>query len=202
MYTLKGGRICGRVVLLLSLLAISILPSIGVKTVYASEASANWHTTEGWPSTPPYNWSECWPDEVDVSEDVVYYIFQKFISLDYEWTMFSSQYTTAYNILSVANSMDTYDYAAVFLYAHGCNYTEYGYVDFGEEPIPIPVEHYRAFMGPLGDSSDDLYDWDLGYTNEDGGHHFVFMWECMSANIVGYWDYDDWIYDEEMGWGW
>jgi hypothetical protein len=168
-------------------------------TAMASEASANWHSTNGWPD----EWNDDWPDECDISEDVVYGIFQRFNSLNYEWKMWSpGSSTTAYNILSVANSMDTYDYAAVFMYSHGCYYDVYGYLDLIEYQIPVPVEHFRSFMQPSDQSYDDLFDYELGYTNEDGGHHFVYMWTCASAKIRGYWDYEGWVYVPGYGYAW
>jgi len=185
--------------LLITILAFSALPGY-IQPVKASEASGNWHSTNGWPTA----WNEYWPDECDVSEDVVYYIFQKFNSLNYEWRMWSSgEYTTANSILSVADSMDTYNYAAVFIYSHGTYFDKNGYYYIGDDIwVPVSVEHFRSFMQPTNESYDDLFDFDLGSTNGCGGHHFVFQWTCASAKIQGYWDYTEWIYVPEYGYVW
>ena len=70
---------------LISVFAVSALPSVSIKGVSANEASATWRSTEGWPS----EWNQYWPNEIDVSEDVCYYVFQRFYALDYEYVMWS-----------------------------------------------------------------------------------------------------------------
>jgi hypothetical protein len=173
----------------LLLLSFLNLQPIGVRIAKANLASANWHTTAGWPEA----WDEYWPDEVDVSHDVVYYVAQLYYSLDYNWVMFNyDPYVTASSIYGVADQMDDYTYATVFIYQHGCVWNATGWItDFYEIFIPVPVEHYYAFCGDMEDP--DTLDYSLYFHTNNGHHYFVFLYTCASGKQIGYYDEDQYL---------
>jgi hypothetical protein len=185
--------------LLLVVLIVCILPSSGIKTVMSNEACVCRQTTYAWPE----DWDEYWPDEADVSNDVVYYIFQLFNSLNYEWKLFNADpYVSASSIYSVTDSMDDYTYATVFQYMHGSNYTESGWLVYGEPEIEVFVEHYQSFAG-----NPYIYDHQLYSYTGNGHHYFAFIWTCASAKEIGYYDEDidygnGWTYEGTGPVGW
>lgn len=174
--------------LLLLVLIVCILPSSGIKTAMSNEACVSRWTTEAWPE----DWDEYWPDEEDVSHDVVYYIYQKYSPLGYEWKLFHPN-PSASSVYTVTDSMDDYTYATVFQYMHGCYYNETGWIMWENEPwYPVDVEHYQSFIEGL-----NLYDLHLWTKTGNGHHYFVFLWTCASAKQIGYYDED-----YEIGDGW
>ncbi|MCW4022435.1 MAG: hypothetical protein NWF02_04655 [Candidatus Bathyarchaeota archaeon] len=175
---------CTLKAMLLIGLIVCMLPSIGIKIAIANEASVNRWTSYAWPS----QWNTYWPDEEDVTEDTVSYIYSLYNSLDYELNEYqNTSDVSSSEVYSTADSMDDYTYATVFQYMHGSNYTETGWVKYYSIPqYSVDVEHYQGFAA----ASDYIYDHELYDYTGNGHHYFVFMWTCASAKQIGYYDQD------------
>ncbi len=180
--------------LLLLILIVFTLPSIGVRPAMSYECSVSRYTTEGWPED--WNEEEYWPDEIDVAQDVTYYVATKYYALSYEWVVYNPHYlVSASGIYSLADSMDDYDYVTAWQYMHGSTYNEQGlivYLPFPWYQYPVNVEHYYAFI-----EGDDIYDNQLYQYTGNGHHYFVFLWTCASAKQIGYYDSS-----KDLGNGW
>jgi hypothetical protein len=188
---LKGKHAYPLAMLFFAVIAISAVAP--VNTVKAYDASANWHTSYAWPP----EWDDDWPDETDVSSDVVYYVATLYYGLDYGWVMFNDDpYVSASSIYGVADQMDDYAYATVFIYMHGSNFNRCGCITNYIEYYWVPVEHYQGFT-----NGGYTYDYTLYQYTSNAHHYFAFIWTCASGKQIGYYDEDAGLGDGWMYFG-
>jgi len=163
--------------------AIAIKPAAATtksSLIWRSEAGSSWYA------------STIWYNENNVAYDVCNHIEDLYNNYrsSYNWIgLYQSASVTTSYINSFTSTCSSYDYATVFNYAHGGTYTYNAVIynpPFYVYYVPITHYLYYAYDGDVLDRT--LYNYAGG---SSGSHKFVFQYTCAQANIVGYYDDDE-----------
>ena len=180
-------------VILLLVLLVALTPQL----ICIKVAKADTEATSVICSTGGMSWFDAngWTNEDSVSANVYTYVKNLFDSPPYDDTYYPyGGAVTAGGVLDTIEDHNEYDYATVFLFANGVNYTDQDIIYYLGYPLYYyDVTHY-SFYDSYYSGDNNVTDVEIGaITHYGSSFQFVFLWSCAQGSEIGCYHDSYWI---------